>query len=408
MISPELNTSIIEESGAIIQKAWQLALSIFNQPEIAYEEYFASESLAGFLREYGFEVEAGIEGLPTAFHARFSGNGAGPRLAFLAEMDALRDMGHACGHHLIGAASAASAVVLSKALVDFSGSIEVIGTPAEEGGGGKVVLAREGVFRGLDAAVLVHPDKKTEVFKRSLGVVEIRLTFFGRAAHASVAPHTGINALDAVVQTFNAVSMLRQQLPDKTRVHGIITHGGSAPNIIPEKASAAFLARGLTLEQTMEIAEKVKACAKGAALATGTSLQAELKREHMYAPYIPNRPLGRAFIEVLHQLGLEDGGSPEDEAMGSTDVGNAGLEAPVIHPMFALPGAEHGVHTPEFAEVASAKPGRTMLDRAIKAMSLVGARVLSDDAFRKSIKEDHQRMMEELGSEYLDILNNPA
>ncbi|MFO8056755.1 MAG: M20 family metallopeptidase [bacterium] len=399
MIPAELNTSILSWSEAILPQAWQLALSIFNKPELAFHEYFASEALCGFLQKSGFEIETGLGGLDTAFRAVKSGDAPGPRLAFLAEMDALAEMGHACGHHLIGTASAASAVVLVSALGSFSGSIEVIGTPAEEGGGGKVILAREGVFQGIDAALLVHPDKRTEVFKRSLGVAEIRLTFTGRAAHAAVAPESGINALDAVVQTFNAVSMLRQQLPDKTRVHGIITQGGSAPNIIPEKASAVFLARGLTLDQTMEIADQVRECAEGAARSTGASLQVELSRDHMYAPYVPNRPLGEAFIECLHELGLSDDGGPEDEAMGSTDVGNVGLDAPVLHPLMEVPGAESGVHTPEFASIASSQAGSTMLERAVKAMSLAGARVLTDDSLRQRIKEDHRNMLREVGSD---------
>lgn len=397
MIFAELKESIIKHSEEILAEAWELALSLFNNPETAYKEHFACKSLSGFLSGSGFEIESNLAGLPTAFQARYAGEGPGPRLAFLAEMDALPEMGHACGHHLIGASSAAAAVVLKKSLVRFTGSVEVIGTPAEEGGGGKVVLSRAGVFKGLDAAIIVHPDKRTEIFKRSLGVVELRLTFQGRAAHASVAPETGINALDAVVETFNAVSLMRQQLPDKTRVHGIITDGGTAPNIIPEKASATFLARGLTVEQTMELAERVKACAEGAALATGTSLQAELSEDHMYAPYVPNRPLGKAFREVFIELGLEDEGGPEDEAMGSTDVGNAGLDVPVVHPLLAVPGVEQGVHTPEFAKAASSEAAKTMLGQAVKAMALVGARVLLDADFRESIKKDHQRMIAETG-----------
>ncbi len=397
MVPSDVRSSILKQAESILPKAWELALSIFDNPETAYKEHFACKGLSEFLSGSGFEVESNLADLPTAFRARYAGEKTGPRLAFLAEMDALPEMGHACGHHLIGASSAACAVVLKNALGPFTGSIEVIGTPAEEGGGGKVVLARAGVFKGLDAAIIVHPDKRTEIFKRSLGVVELRLTFTGRAAHASVAPETGINALDAVIETFNAVALMRQQLSDKTRVHGIITNGGTAPNIIPEKAGATFLARGLTVGQTMEIADKVKACAEGAALATGASLETQLSEDHMYAPYVPNRPLGEAFREVFNELGLEDEGGPEDEAMGSTDVGNAGLDVPVVHPLLAIPGVEQGVHTPAFAEAASSEAAKTMMEQAVKAMALVGARVLLDADFRESVKKDHQRMIAETG-----------
>jgi amidohydrolase len=377
--------------------AWALARAIFSRPETAYQEFFAARTLTDFLSGHGFTVSDNAGGLKTAFVAEKRGEGARPCLGFLAEMDALPGMGHACGHHLIAASSAGAAAVLARALPRLAGTIKVFGCPAEELGGGKVKLAREGVFSGLDAALIVHPDRRTEVYKRALGVVEMEFVFKGRAAHASAEPERGLNALDAVIQTFNAVNALRQQLPSHVRVHGIITEGGIAPNIIPERAAAVFLARGLSVKETNEVAAKVTDCARGAARATGTRLASRLRRDKFYAPYVGNRALGQAFRRALERLDVEVRQGPEDQGMGSTDVGNVSLYAPVLHPLLAVPGAKSGVHTPEFARVAGSEKGRVMLGRAIRAMALTGAEVLLDKKLREAIHKEHRAFLKQEG-----------
>lgn len=383
-----LTDKITRETEAVLDDAFDLARSIFNRPELGYEEYFASDALCSFLSDRGFELERPVAGMDTAFIANKT-NGRGPAVGYLAEMDALPSLGHACGHHLIAASSAGAALVLARAVPEARGSIRVIGCPAEEGGGGKLYLAREGVFDGLAAALIVHPDRRTEVYKRSLGVIELELDFRGRAAHASAEPEAGINALDAVLQTFNAVSMLRQQLHDKIRIHGIITNGGVKPNIIPERASALFMARGLTVDETLSVADKVAACARGAAKAAGCKVKVKYRRDTMYAPYVPNRTLGSAFAEALDYLGVAAGGGPEDEGMGSTDVGDVCLRAPTLHPLLAVPGAKEGVHTHEFARAASGPGGKEALRNAILANAMVGARVMTDKSFRDRAAEEY-------------------
>lgn len=387
LVPPRIESLIIRESKAIMPKAWGLATAIFNRPELAYHEYFASEAIIDFLEEFGFKVERRAGGLKTAFVADKRGRKR-PCVAFLAEMDALPELGHACGHHLIAAGSAGAGAVLAKVFPRPAGSIRVIGCPAEEAGGGKVKLAHAGVFAGIDAALLVHPERTTEVYKRSLGMVEVEIKFTGKAAHAAANPEDGINALDAVIQTMNAINAMRQQMPDKTRVHGIITDGGQVPNIIPERASALFLARGLTVDETLETARRVVECARGAALATGTKLKARVLKNKMYAPYVPNRALGEVFSRALERLGIEIDAGQEDEGMGSTDVGNVGLAAPILHPMIALPGVKDGCHTRGFAKAGGEGPGRAMLEKAIPAMALAGAAVLMDPGIRKAIKKD--------------------
>ncbi len=389
-LQSSIEKKALKQAEAILPKAWELASSIHRNPEPAYKEHLACDLITGFLAEFGFKVETGIAGLPTAFKARSSGGRARPALAFLAEMDALPGMGHACGHNLIAASSAGAAAVLAGALDDPSGSVRVIGCPAEEGEGGKILLANAGVFDRLDCCLIVHPDKRTEVEKPSLGLVKIELKFQGRAAHASAYPEEGVNALDAVIQTFNAVALMRQQMSRHARVHGIITEGGQAPNIIPDSAGAVFLARALTMDETLEMAQRVVDCAKGAAGATGARVSIEVDKENMYAPYVPNRAMAEVFIEALRSLGMEAGKGVVLEGLGSTDVGNVCMQVPVLHPMIALPGVSHGVHTPEFAEAAGGEAGRSMLDTSIKALAITGARILLDEQLRKRIKNEHR------------------
>ncbi|HUT56200.1 MAG TPA: amidohydrolase [bacterium] len=396
MVPAKVAQRIKRECRKIEPLAWALARTIFEHPEAAYQEFFAAKALSDFLAGFGFAITNHLGGLKTAFTAEKRGQRR-PCLAYLAEMDALPGMGHACGHHLIAAGSAGAAAALSRSLTPLHGSIKVIGCPAEEMGGGKVILARQGAFKNLDAALIIHPDRRTEVYKRALGVVEIEFFFKGRAAHASAEPEKGVNALDAVIQTFNAVNALRQQLPSHVRVHGIVTQGGVAPNIIPERAAAVFLARGLTVKETNEVAAKVIACAQGAAKAAGARLVTRLRKDKFYAPYAGNRALGQVFWRVLESIGVEVKQGPEDEGMGSTDVGNVSLYAPVLHPLLAVPGATSGVHSREFAAAAGGPGGRAMLEKAILANALTGAEVLLNERLRQDIKNEHRAYIKQEG-----------
>lgn len=396
LLPAKTDKKIEEALRKILPRAFELARAIHQHPETGFEERFAASALTEFLGDYGFRISRGAAGIETAFVAEKRSK-ARPCVAFLAEMDALPGMGHACGHNLIAASSAGAGAVLSIAFPTVPGSIKVIGCPAEEGGGGKLLLADAGTFKGIDAALIAHPDRRTEVYKRSLGVAQIELVFSGRAAHASAFPEDGINALDAVIQTFNAVAMLRQKLPDRTRVHGIITDGGQAANIIPARAAAMFLARGLTLSKTMDITERVIACARGAAMATGAKLRVKVLKDKIYAPYVPNRALGEVFREDLERSGCRNEQGPEDEGMGSTDVGNVCLHAPVLHPLIGIPGVKAGVHTPEFAAAAVGPGARRMLEYAIVSLARTASRVLVDAALRAEIQKEHRESVKAQG-----------
>ncbi len=237
-----LKTRVINEVDRLNSKLVRTSQAIHANPEVAFEEHQSMALLADLVEKAGYQVERGIGGLPTAFRAVRRGIGARPNIAFLAEYDALPDLGHACGHNLIGTSSTGAALAMC-AVLKTSGTITLIGTPAEEKGGGKIILLEEGGFEWVDLAMMVHPSTKTMTNRTSLAASPLIFEFFGKAAHASSSPDAGINALDACLQTFNNVNALRQHLQSDIRVHGIITHGGDAVNIVPRYAAAHFLVR---------------------------------------------------------------------------------------------------------------------------------------------------------------------
>ncbi len=249
-----------------------LSLDLHANPETAFEERYASSRLVGWLRDEGFEVEESIAGLPTAFVGRV-GTGERPRIAFLMEYDALPKIGHACGHNLIAAGGVAAATALHRALPDPDGTILAIGTPGEEGAGGKVFELEAGVFDGVDAALMFHPGVRTWPWRHATAIAHLKVAFFGKAAHAAGNPQGGRNALAAMIQFFVALDALRQHVPETARLHGIITNGGAAPNVVPDYTEASYLVRALTTQKTLELVERVEACAEGAARATGTRVR---------------------------------------------------------------------------------------------------------------------------------------
>jgi amidohydrolase len=272
-------TGLKEEIIKNVEDNKELYLStshrIHENPEIGNEEFFASSLLTDILLKEGFEVEKAVAGHETSFVARIKSNKPGPSIAFLAEYDALPGLGHACGHNIIGTTSVAAAIAVSKVLSETGGEAVVFGTPAEEGGpngSAKGSFVKHGLVNGIDAALMIHPNSETRLTSSSLAVDPLDFEFIGKPAHASANPHEGINALDAVIQLFNGINALRQQLPGDVRIHGIITHGGDAPNIIPEYAKARFYIRAATRTGLNEVTQRVKAVAEGAALATGAKL----------------------------------------------------------------------------------------------------------------------------------------
>jgi len=378
----------IETIDGSSDKLAELARFIHSHPELCFRERRSSAAVIKLLEEAGFEVESGVAGLETAFVGRAPNSGPGPRTAFLAEYDALAGMGHACGHNLIAAAAAGAAIGVAGAYDRIPGEILCMGTPAEEGGAGKVLMANEGVFDGLDAVMLAHPSNRNMVIKKALGVVAVKVSFFGKSAHASAWPERGINALDAMIQFFNGINAMRQQFPKHVRVHGVITDGGKAPNVIPDHTEAGMLVRALEESVLEDMLRRVELVAKGAAVATGCEVTFESQSALAYAPFHPNRVLGGIFRSHLEALGVDVYDGPEDEGMGSSDIGNVGGVAPTIHPEFAVCEPEVGNHTPEFEKAAGSERGIEAAIVMAKAMAMTAISIIEEPELLKKIRAE--------------------
>ncbi len=366
---------------------------IHERPEIGNQEFFASGLLTELLETNGFAVERGVAGHETAFLARRKARGLdGPTIAFLAEYDALPGLGHACGHNIIGTTSVAAAIALRQVLDEVGGEVVVLGTPAEEGGpngSAKGSFVKHGLLDGIDAALMIHPANETRITGTSLAVDPLDFEFIGKPAHAAAAPEEGINALDAVIQLFNGINALRQHVPSDVRIHGIITHGGDAPNIIPEYAKARFFIRAATRSRLDQVTQRVKAIAEGAALATGAKLNV-IAFQNQVDNLLLNRRFDAVFTEVMESLG-ETVITEERKGLGSTDAGNISQVVPTIHPYIKIGPSDLVGHTVEFREAARSPEGDAALILGAKALALTALRLLIDPVV---LEEIHQEFRE--------------
>ena len=384
---------IKEQIGAEVETLAQdlFAISDFLKanPETAYQEFKACEHLSRVLNENGFRVQKGVGNVETAFLARPSDCQPGrPTVAFLAEYDALPKIGHGCGHNLIAAASLGAAMALKRILGNETGGLAIVGTPAEEGGGGKVRLAEAGVFDDIDAAMMFHPGQLNIPGKDMLGRIKFKTEFFGRTAHASGSPDRGINALDAMVSTYANINAIRQHLRPDGRIHGIITHGGDAPNIIPDYAAGLFYVRAGSRSYRDEIFERVKNCSRGAALAIGAESKIEIDPPKL-DPMKRNAVLEDAARANMEALGLSI--DADDGRRGSSDIGNLSHYLPAIHPLLAMVGSEVAGHSVEFCEATITDRGRETLLNATKLLAMTALDYLTSDDLRKQVAEDFNR-----------------
>ncbi|KXG76622.1 p-aminobenzoyl-glutamate hydrolase subunit B [Fervidicola ferrireducens] len=384
----DLKDRIVKFLDDIKSEIFEVSDEIYNNPELGNQEFKASRLLKEKISKYGFSVEE-IEGLPTAFVARKKGRKPGCRVAFLAEYDALPEIGHACGHNLIAAASFGAAAALGAMSEELSGEVLLIGCPAEETNGAKVILVEKGVFDEVDAAMMVHPGNKTTVYSTSLAMEALEFEYEGKAAHAAAAPHLGINALDAVILLFNGINALRQQLRPDARIHGIITEGGKAPNIIPDRAVARFYVRAKDKKYMLEVKEKVIACARGAELATGAKLSYR-NFELGFDNLVTNRTMADAFKVNLQKLGCEDI-SEEEEGIGSTDMGNVSQVVPAIHPHIAITEGNVSAHSVEFLKAAGSERGKQAALVSAKALALTGLDLMTDEELMRKVKEEFEK-----------------
>lgn len=371
---------IVEEKAKLVE----MAREIHKNPETGGQEYFAMKLITEYLEAKGFKVWRGIGGLKTAFMASFGEEGF--HIGFCSEYDALPEIGHGCGHNLIGIAGVAAGVALATSLGDLPGRVSIIGTPNEEDEGGKVDLVKSGVFDDVDAAMMFHPGCSTSIHVESLACRDYRFIFHGRSVHASTEPWEGKNALDSVIQTFNSINALRQHVKDDVRIHGIVSEGGLAPNVIPDRAAADFIIRARDSDYLCEVVEKVVACARGAATATGTTLEVT-ESGYPYDAMISNRVMADLFAESLKETGYTLQ-SPFDEGLGSIDMGNVSRVTPSIHPVVAITDQWIPGHTHEFSALCDTDEAYNIMLQVSQAMALTGHKILEDRELQKKIIQE--------------------
>ncbi|MFD4705795.1 M20 family metallopeptidase [Gottfriedia sp. NPDC058432] len=378
----------IEESKEVYL---EISHKIHEKPEIGNQEFFASETHTKILVEAGFDVTRNIAGHETGFVARKTSSKQGPTIAFLAEYDALPGLGHACGHNIIGTTSVAAGIALAEVISEIGGEVVIFGTPAEEGGpngSAKGSFVKNGLLEDVDAALMLHPSGKTGLSTPSLAVDPLDFHFYGRAAHAAGSPEHGINALDAVIQLFNGINALRQQLTSDVRIHGIITHGGDAPNIIPEYASARFFIRASTWKRTEEVSTKIRNIAEGAAIATGSTVKIERFQNEVH-DFIINQSLDEIVGEELSLLG--EVVNSKSGGLGSTDAGNVSHVVPTSHAYIKIGPDDLIAHTNEFREAARSPLGDHALVTGAKALALTGYRLITDKNLLEKVQNEFQQ-----------------
>lgn len=369
-----------------------IAKKIFDHPETSNHEYFARDLLADQLQKHGFEVVKDVAGHPTGFTAVKKGRKPGPVIAFLAEYDALVGLGHGCGHHLIGTISVLSAIALSKKLEALGGEIRVYGTPGEEGGengSSKASFVAKGFFADVDVALEVHPEYRNAPTPKSLALDSVDIEFFGRAAHAGSAPEKGINALDALILTYNGINALRQHVTPDVRIHGIIIEGGKAPNIVPDYTRARFYLRAGSRRKVNELYNKVEKIVEGAGIATGCTYKMELLQNQV-DNIIPNEILDALYKEALEEMGEK---YEEEVFFPSTDAGNVSQVIPLLHPLFKITNEQAPLHTEAFLNVCGSDEGIARLSVGAKLLASIGLRLMKEPDMLKQVQKRHQQLL---------------
>ncbi len=369
-----LKAALVNQIDARSQELKELALRIHSSPETGFHELNAANWLSAYLKDNGFSIDSGICELPTAFKASY-GQGS-PVIAVLAEYDALPGLGHACGHNLIAGCAVGAAVAARAAIDQFGGRILVIGTPAEETYGAKNMLAERGTFSDVDAAVMVHFETRDIAAPLALAIQNLEVEFYGKPAHAAAHPEQGINALEAMIQSFTAINSLRQSIRSTARIHGIITHGGDAVNTVPAYSAAIFMVRAVEDDYLGELRDRVLNCFVGAATASGARLE---YKWGMRCPSLrSNRTLARLFRRNMLSLGRSMRLTDPGEAFGSTDFAVVSQLVPAIHPLVAIAPVEVTLHSSQFCLAAGSEAGiQGMLDAA-KALGMTIADLTAD------------------------------
>lgn len=369
----------------------RLSHEIHEHPEPAFTEYQSSACLLEFFEKRGFHGEKGIGGLETAFRVTKEGSGNGPHLAFLAEYDSLPGIGHACGHNVIAASSAGAFLGAASVMDQFPGKVSIIGTPAEEGGAGKVILLEAGVFDDVDFALMMHPTSgKSLIARGGRASTNMKVIFSGKAAHSSN-PGKGINALSAAMAAFWNIDLLRPTFEMQDNVNGILKEGGTAANVIPDRAVCDFSLRARTMLELETLTGKVRHAAEAAAFLTGA--KAEITMERIYAERYPNLPMCEAFKRNMEELGEQMDYPDPNMLYGSSDIGNVSIRIPAIHDYLSIAPEGVASHHPDFAEAAISPRADAVCIKAAKGLAMTAADIFSDESFRKEIREYHKNQV---------------
>ncbi|WP_432205241.1 M20 family metallopeptidase (plasmid) [Cetobacterium somerae] len=378
-----------ERYTKIFHELKELNHYLFENPELGLKEFKARDKHCELLSKYGFFVEKEYCGIETAFLANYVGEKPGPRIAYLAEYDALPEIGHGCGHNILGVSSSAAGILLREYVNIYGGEVLVIGTPAEETDGAKVAMAKAGAFDNVDIAITVHPTSGDYHLRStsSQAMEALEFTFKGKTSHAAGSPHLGINALDGVITLFNTINALRQQILTTDRVHGIITKGGEAANIIPDLAVANFYVRSRNKKELDILLEKVLNCAKAAALSSGTKLEIR-NYETSFLDLITNKKLMKIYEESLKEIGIKE--IKDSEESGSTDAGDVSHICPTIHPY--MPLYKNVIsHSKKFAQSTIEDGAYKGMEEAVLAMVLTGIKLLKDQRLIDSVKLEFEK-----------------
>ncbi|HEY2445577.1 MAG TPA: M20 family metallopeptidase [Rhizomicrobium sp.] len=355
-----------------------LSHAIHQEPELALEEFKAAARLSEAVAAHDLPVQREAFGVKTAYASEF-GKKNGPVIAILSEYDALPGVGHACGHNIIATAGLGAALALAKLGANLPGRVRYLGTPAEERHGGKELVARAGAFEGVDAAMMIHPANIDLVTMPCIAISEVEVTYFGRAAHASAMPYRGLNALDAVVTAYQSIAQLRQHIRQSERIHGIITEGGLAANIVPERAACRFYVRAADMHDLAHLKTRVQACFEAAALSTGCTVDTKWGACD-YLDLKTNWPMAEAFAKNIEDLGRElvPVASIPPGFAGSTDMGNVSHRVPSIHPMLAVAPSNVIIHNAEFARWAASDRGDAAVIDGAKSLAFTALDLMGD------------------------------
>jgi amidohydrolase len=379
----ELKQAVCHRVDALRSELIRISREIHAHPELAFEEHAASDLLAAALERAGQQVRRGAYGFATAFESEFGSEGR-DCVALLLEYDALPGLGHACGHNLIATAGLGAGLALASLGAQLPGRVRVLGTPAEEQGCGKELLARAGAFEGVSAALMIHPANVNLATMPCIAMAEVDVVYKGRAAHAAAMPERGINALDALVLAYQSIGALRQHIGRSERVHGIITDGGQAPNVVPERAAGRFYVRAANYDELAPLKARVQGCFEAGAAATGATLELAWGRAD-YRDIHYNEPLAMAFQQNAEALGRHfvPLSLVPPSIQGSTDLGNISYRVPAIHPMLAAAPFHCTIHNAEFAHWAGSESGDAAAIDGAKALAMTAIDFFCDADLRE-------------------------